>query len=258
MSKTKNPHPEWFDACSLHSQYNARLLSEWHGGRTLLKAALRRLNTKLWQPRPEFEPVVTFHGLLIFDREDLHGGGVWWAQEFARALIHFGIGKCQRIFDFCAGPGYIGYFLLASGYCETLAMADIDPEAMAAARFTARYNGIENLVALYTSDVLEQIPATEKWDLVVQYPPFLKPEGPQTKTVLEYDQTGTLPARFYTSVKKFMRPGGLVLSLLGTGDSTPEYFRPMIEAGGGKIKDTLVCKDLHGNETDRYFLLSEW
>ena len=250
--------PDQYDSCRLNSRYDVRLLSEWHGGRVLFDAAMARLRKRVFGPPAKFRPVVAYHGLLVFDREDLHGGGLWYAQDFSRALLHFGLGKCDRIFDFCAGPGYIGYYLLASGYCETLAMADINPDATRAAQHTAAYNCIENAVSVYTSDVLEQIPATEKWDLVVANSPGVPAGDAKANNIIDYDVSGTLHHRFYASVRQFMKPGGLILTLHTRCDSSPDDFRPMIEAGGGRVVDSLIRKDFRGNESDRYFLLSAW
>jgi hypothetical protein len=250
--------PNWFDMCSLTSQYNVRLLTEWHGGRILLKAALSRLLKRMFGGAKEFKPAVAYHGLLVFDREGLNGGGLWHAQDFSRALVDLGIGKCERIFDFCAGPGYIGYYLFACGYCQSLAMSDINPGATEAARHTAHYNEIENAVAIYTSDVLDQIPTTEKWDLVVANAPVVPSTDVDANNIIDYDVSGTLHRRFYGSVKQFMRPGGLILTLNTRIHSSPGYFRPMIEAGGGQIVGSLIRRDFRGRESDRYYLLSSW
>lgn len=258
--ETKPPQMDanWFDACSLNSQYNVRLLREWHSGRILLSAAASRLRQRVFGAPDGFAPAVAYHGLLVFDREDLNGGGLWYAQDFSRAMLHFGIGKCERIFDFCAGPGYIGYYLFASGYCRTLALADINPQATDVARHTAHYNGIEDVVKVYTSDVLDQIPPTEKWDLVVANSPVVPGSEVNSTNIIDYDISGTLHRRFYASVKQFMNPGGLILTLHTRCDSSPEYFRPLIEAGGGRVVDSLIRKDFRGNESDRYYLLSSW
>jgi SAM-dependent methyltransferase len=258
LEKFGDVDPNWFDSCSLASRYNARLLSHWHSGRTLLRALMVRLRGRLFGPPAKLQPAVAYHGLLIFDRPELHGGGLWYAEDFSRALVHFGIGKCERIFDFCSGPGYIGYYLFASGYCKTLALADINPAATEAARYTARYNGIEDRISIYTSDVLEQIPSSEKWDLVVANTPILKVDQTSLVNICDYDVSGTLHHRFFASIKKFMKPGGLVLHLFPRWYCGPETFRQMIEAGGGRIVDCILQKDFRGVESDRFYLLSSW
>ena len=258
MNELGSLDPNWFDVCSLTSRYNVRLLHEWCGGRILLKTALLRLRDRLFGRSFKFTPAVSYHGLLVFDREDLDGGGLWQAQNYSRALLDLGIGRSERIFDFCAGPGYIGYYLLASGYCRTLAMSDINPVATDVARYTAAHNRIEDIVSIYTSDVLEQIPESEKWDLVVANLPVPTQDLTLPIDIMERDISGALHRRFYNSVSKFMKPGGLILTLNTREHSSPEYFRPMIEEGGGHIVQTLIQKDFRGVDSDRYWLLSRW
>ena len=258
MNELEDFDPNWFDVCSLTSRYNVRLLREWCGSRILLKTALARVRDRIFGRSLKFEPAVSYHGLLVFDREDLNGGGLWQAQNYSRALLEFGVGPCKRIFDFCAGPGYVGYYLLASGYCKTLAMADINPAATDVARYTAEYNRIEEIVSIYTSDALQQIPESEKWDLVVGNMPIPAKDAALSGNIIDYDVQGTLHSRFYGSVRKFMKPGGLILTLNTRKDSSPESFRPMIEDGGGEIAQTLIQKDFRGVESDRYWLLSRW
>ena len=116
-------------------------------------------------------------GIAVFDRPELHKGGMSFGQDFPRVLNELGVGRCQRMFEYCAGPGYIGYSLLAAGWCETLALADVSRDAVAAARRTAAFNRLDERVAVYESDALDQIPADERWDLVVSNPPHFLPDA---------------------------------------------------------------------------------
>ena len=92
-------------------------------------------------------------------------------QDYIRMLNVLGFTQVDRIFEFCSGPAYIGYSLLAHGFCKNLTLADINPEAIKCVRKTASYNNVEHLVNIYHSDIFESIPETEKFDLVVSNPP---------------------------------------------------------------------------------------
>lgn len=247
-----------FDQCRLNARYSDRLLCEWHSGRTLFDAILFRLRLRLLGQPQNLIPAVSYHGLLVFDRPDLNGGGLWYAEDFSRAMVHFGIGKSERIFDFCAGPGYIGYYLLAAGHCQTLALADVNPAAAEAAQFTARYNHIEDRVSVYTSDVFDAIPESEKWDLVVANYPTIPSDAEDSQNIIDYDSSRTLEYRFYSSIKKFMKPDGLVLTLNSSEHSSSSHLRSLIESGGGQIVGEICRTDFHGVESDRYYLLSRW
>ena len=72
--------------------------------------------------------------------------------------LPFATGRC---FEFCAGPGFIGFMLLAAGICDTLVLGDVNPRAVAAARATLAESSNAHLrrrVTVYHSDVLADIP----------------------------------------------------------------------------------------------------
>ena len=140
-------------------------------GKPIAKALFRKLLRKLLGPGKRIAPVVPYNGLVVLDRPDLYGEGIYYEPDFWRTLALLGLKPCERVFEFCAGPGYIAYSLLAHGFCQELTLADVNPAAVEVARQTARLNGVEHLVNIYLSDGLKQIPEKEKWDLVVGNPP---------------------------------------------------------------------------------------
>ena len=98
------------------------------------------------------------------------------AARSARRLIPFLRDRCMprqaRVFEWCAGPAFIGFSMLGHGLCETLCLADINPMAVTACRRTIASNGLGGSVTVYHSDDLSAIPVEEQWDLVVSNPPF--------------------------------------------------------------------------------------
>jgi hypothetical protein len=133
-----------------------RLVDEGFGWRTLARLLAGKLARKLSGGRvaPRWpESVVAYYGeIAVFDKPEHQMGGLGFGRDFPRVLNELGIGRRERIFEFCAGPGYIGYSLLAGGWCESLVLADVDPDAVSSARFTAAHNGLEDRVVVYRSD----------------------------------------------------------------------------------------------------------
>jgi hypothetical protein len=99
-----------------------------------VKPLLRRM-------RPYGE--VAYAGLRVSTKPHLDGGGSTFGQDFIPLLRRRGMPKAARAFEWCAGPGFIGFSLLAHGLCETLCLADVNPEAVAACRRTVARNGLE-------------------------------------------------------------------------------------------------------------------
>ena len=65
-------------------------------------------------------------------------------------------------------PGFIGFSLLAHDLCETLRLADTDPEPVAACRGDScrRPIGVPIAFRSYRPTTCKRIPSSERWDLV--------------------------------------------------------------------------------------------
>lgn len=67
-----------------------------------------------------------------------------------------------KYFEWCAGPGFIGFSLLAYGLCDAVVLADINPDAVRCSLETVKRNRLEARVRVFQSDNLDGIPANEK------------------------------------------------------------------------------------------------
>jgi hypothetical protein len=127
-----------------------------------IKPALRRLWP--WRKR-------SFGGVRVHYMKHLDGGGSGFGQDYVSYLQGRGMPRQARVYEWCSGPAFIGFSLLGHGLAETLCLADINPEAVEVCRRTIADNRLEDRVAVYHSDNLKDIPASERWDLVVSNPP---------------------------------------------------------------------------------------
>jgi methylase of polypeptide subunit release factors len=250
------------EAYRLDTYIPERLVEEMCDGRMLGRLLVRKLGRKVvpWLlARPDSESIVTsYAGIAVFDRPELHKGGLSFGQDFPRVLNELGVRRVSRLFEYCAGPGYIGYSLLAAGWCESLVLSDLNPDAVAAARRTASHNRLQDRVDVYESDALDQIPAGERWDLVVSNPPHFLPDAGGDGDIQVFDGDWKVHARFYESVGRHMRPGGLVVMVENRAGSDPRLFEQMIRAGGGRPLKVHEGSDLHGRANGLYYQVSEW
>jgi hypothetical protein len=76
----------------------------------------------------------TFYGSRLSYKLHLDSGGSTFGQDFIVYLRNRRMPKQARTFEWCAGPGFIGFSLLGLGLIETLCLADINPQAVAACR----------------------------------------------------------------------------------------------------------------------------
>ena len=74
------------------------------------------------------------HFLKTFERyrDHLDGGGRTSGMEYLPLFHDLGLPRQPRVFERCAGPGFIGFALLGYGFCDTLCLAGVNPEAVEA------------------------------------------------------------------------------------------------------------------------------
>lgn len=173
--------------------------------------------------------------------DDLDGGGQRFGQDFIGVVAaHRKKHRTDSIFEFCAGPGFIGFSLLSHGLCRRLCVADVHKKAVDCCQFTVKENRLEGEVSVYLSDCLDGIPPSEKWDLVVSNPPhfagLIQKLGTSDDQMRMYrDADWNLHRRFYATVKPHLAEGGYIIMQENGFGSHVDNFRPMIEANGLKI-----------------------
>ena len=175
----------------------------------------------------------TYAGVRVAYKRHLDGGGSTFGQAFVPVLRKRGMPKVARAFEWCAGPGFIGFSLLAHGLCDTLCLADVNPEAVAACAKTVRDNRLEDKVAVYRSDNLENIPPAEQWDLVVSNPPhFVDTSFGQLRY---HDPDWRVHRGFFGHVARHLKPGGVIVLQENNAGSTPATFSAMIAEAGLRV-----------------------
>jgi SAM-dependent methyltransferase len=183
----------------------------------------------------------------------LDGGGRGFGQCYIPVVKKL-FGKVDRVFEFCAGPGFIGFSLLAHGLCDSLCLADINPEAVEAAKWTVRRNNLGARVKVYLSDCLDQIPDSERWDLVVSNPPHFK--DAYQDSIRHHDPNWIIHQKFYSGVARFLKPGGSVLIQENYEGSVENDFTRLIKHGGLEPDRSFMYGDPSGtNYFDSYYFI---
>lgn len=118
---------------------------------------------------------VSYAGTRVCYLPELDGGGRGFGQDFVR-LVRERTGPVQSVFEWCAGPGFIGYSLLAHRLCRHLTLADVNPRATHAAIVTRTVNALRRDVQVYQSDCFDNVPPA-KYDLIVGNPPHKPTPG---------------------------------------------------------------------------------
>jgi len=162
---------------------------------------------------------VTYGNIDVCYMDELDGGGPRFGQVLVEQVIER-IPMAGHVFEWCAGPGFIGFSLLARGFCERLTLADVNPQAVEAARQTVDRNGLGDRVAVYQSDNLRQIPKEERWNLVVGNPPHFPQALPRHVAngfvLRSVDEGFRLHREFYREIGRFLEPEGTIMVVEST------------------------------------------
>jgi methylase of polypeptide subunit release factors len=202
---------------------------------------------------------VTLGGIEVFYTEDLDGGGARYGQDYIR-FVSQNIGTRRRVFEWCCGPGFIGFSLLGHGFAETICLADVNPAAIDACIETIQRNGLDDQVTVYLSDCLDDIPPHEVWDLVVGNPPHVGtgdvvPEIARPPIIYQ-DAGWELHRRFYASVRPHLDVDGEIVIQENLRFSQPHAFQSMLEANGLHLVEAPLCEAPPGN-TLYYYVWSK-
>jgi predicted RNA methylase len=208
-----------------------------------IRPALRRL-------RPSRH--VRYADIRISYRAELDGGGTEFGQDFISFFKARGTPKQKRVFEWCSGPGFISFSLLAHGFCETLCLADINPDAVASCKRTVRVNKLSDRVSVYQSDNLKSIPRSEKWDLVISNPPHFvdQYEG----DLRAHDPDWRIHRKFFATIGDFLTAGAVIVLQENNRGSTVETFRQMIKQSGLEIVFTDGDSPVLTKEREFYYI----
>jgi predicted RNA methylase len=187
----------------------------------------------------------TFAGVDVYYTRELDGGGAGYGQDFI-PFIEKNLPRPRRVFEWCAGPGFIGFSILAHGLCDTLCLADINTAALDACRKTVAANGLSERVTVLRSDGLRDIPSSERWDLVVANPPHSGTDATIERIarppILYQDPGWALHRAFYREVRRFLAAGAHVVVQENAMFSSPDTFREMISEAGLVLVGTPPCE----------------
>jgi len=163
------------------------------------------------------------NGLIVYYEGRLDGGGSVQRHDFINALSKNEKKYFNRVFEWCSGPGYIGYNLLDQKMCDQVVFSDIHQHAIDFVNITAERNNVKDNITTYPVGEINKIPVTEKWDLVLGNPPhcfggegadfsYLEGQGPledhgidNLRRLLE-DRDYKIHIEFFENIIKYLEP----------------------------------------------------
>lgn len=116
-------------------------------------------------------------------RPELDGAGSRIAPAFADCVAALATRPVyEHAFEWCAGPGFIGFTLLRRGLVRRLTLCDVNPAAIACVAATVEAHGLADRVRYAVGPDLTPLGPDDRFDLVVANPPnfyALNPRHPR-------------------------------------------------------------------------------
>lgn len=206
-----------------------------------------------------------YNDIKVYWTYELDGGGSTFGNMFVPLFHILNIPPCERLFEWCSGPGFIGFSLLSYGFCKTLCLADINPKAVKICEYTVKQNNLHDKVSVYHSDNLKNIPKSEKWDIIVSNPPhFDSPElwyklveevdhlkqnrefnslSVESTALKVYDKNWETHRIFFRDLKEHLNDNGVCILQENNFGSHSSYFCDMIKESGLKTVFVLGEED---------------
>jgi len=210
---------------------------------------------------PWLEPDQSFSVLdvTVYADGEMHGGGSAYGQWFPRVLETLYTGKkFKNCFEWCSGPGFIGFSLLAHELIENLYLHDVYKPALYACQHTKKNlpSRLKNsIVETFHSEDISILSSDLKFDLIVSNPPHWDwTINPYAATIASHricaDDGWQIHKRFFDRIKLHLNDDGIILLQEATWSSGPDTFRSMIDNNGLEISRCFHVKQ----EPNYYFL----
>lgn len=196
------------------------------------------------------------NSITVLHLPETDGGGTWFGQEYVKIIKQRYPDRIfQNCYEWCAGPGFIGFAILANGLCERLLLSDIYDPAVELSKETARRAGIANRVESLLFRDLSLLPVDYQFDLVVANPPH-EPFG--TPIVHTADHGGRIEAdpdwashrNFFKHIGRHLKPGGIILLQENAFRGPITEFKSMIESNNLEITDHFVSPEFYNSNTE--------
>lgn len=182
-------------------------------------------------------------GITVYHESWMEGGGTWFGQEYVDVVRQrYSDRTFNKIFEWCSGPGFIGFNLLDHGIGAGLCLSDIYEPAIVSAAETIRClpPAYRNCVTAYATGQIQDLPLTEQFDLVVSNPPhFLECPGDDNMQRIKVDTDWAAHREFFEHIGQHLTADGVILlqeNQAGSLNREQDFVR-MIETNNLTITD---------------------
>ena len=215
--------------------------------------------------KTKIEYIFRVDGSDIFYTPETNGGGDYFFPEYLNLVLE-NYGRVHHLMEWCSGPGFIGYGMMAANVCDQLTLLDKFEPAVEVAKKTAENSFIKHgldlidvetvyhrrvfpRTTIYHSDTCSVL-SDHKIDLVVGNPPHFECKEDAIKALSKLGGTPLfdnhlseilLDANWdahrdmFNELSTRLSDNGTICLQLHSGGSNVDTFKPMVEEAGLRI-----------------------
>lgn len=195
----------------------------------------------------EFDLQWVINDIEVYYHRWLNGGGNSFGTRYPAVINEiYNYHRFKNCFEWCAGPGFIGFNLLSAQICEQLYLADIYPPALLAIDKTVKNLPVKYQDTVHSAHIkgIQDLPKSWKFDLVVSNPPHWNPIDtmftsmkPDPMNRISVDTGWKIHKEFFSHIGSHLADDAVILLQEHSHASGPEMFKSIIEESGLTITD---------------------
>ncbi len=201
----------------------------------------------------EFENV---YGLKVFYTKETHGGGIPIFPDFINVIkTLYPNKKFNNCLEWCAGPGFIGFAVLANNISSQITLLESYQPALDLAQLTIKENNLDNIVTLCLSDNFKSVTNDSKFDLIVGNPPHYCTDvyakhikyWESTSKRIYYDKEWSTHFDFFRTVYSKLTDDGKILLVENIRGSSEETFLDILKENNLRITNHFFSPSMPTN-----------
>ncbi len=188
--------------------------------------------------------IIEIDGVQIMTCKNVFPPRSQFSQSSEKLHTIFGDLNGKKVLDVGTGTGFHAIQAVNSGAMEVVAI-DINPEAIRCAKDNVNLNNVAEKVTVIESDLFDQLPTTQKFDIVIANLPIVDFPLEGMAEIALYDPEYRIRKRFLEQVGNYLNNGGIIIMthINFKSDGDFEAFEQMLASYGYKPEKYIAIEN---------------
>ena len=196
--------------------------------------------------------------IKVFYENALYGGGIIQSSYYLDIIrSRYKDRIFKKCYEWCSGPGFIGFSLLGNKLCNSVCFSDIYKPAIDCVKDSIKYNNCTGTA--YLGGELSCLPDYEIFDLVVANPPHFENPAYFHSTDkhgmrINVDLNWQAHKNFFNNIKNHLAHDGVILLQENKHGSSLDTFLPFIKDSELTVTGIFPNKEYSIDDVGLYYI----